>query len=432
MTECADIVRIDGLGRRGDGTGLLEDGRRVFVPGALPGELVRAVAESGGGTAEEGLRARLEAVVERSAERAEPPCPHYGVCGGCSLQHMGEGLYRAFKSGRVEGALAQAGVRPAAIDPPSFSPPRSRRRAVFSARCAADGTVQIGFNERASHRLAVLQSCAVLRPELTERLPVLRALLPPLMLAGESYDVALTCGAAGAVDLLVTVLGARKRVCDAALRAGLCALGEAGAFARVSWQEMRGWAPQTVYEKEPFRVSFGGVAVVPPPGGFLQATEEGEAALVTFALGALGRKKRVADLYAGAGTFSLALSAAGHKVDAYEGDGDAVAALTAAGAGRTGLRAVRRDLAREALSFQELSAYDAVLTDPPRNGAAEQMREIARSRLKAVISISCAPDTFARDAAILVQGGFTMKRLRVVDQFVWSAHVEAAGLFVRG
>lgn len=426
MDRNFDIV-IEELGIKGDGVGRLPDGRRVFVAGALPGERVRAVL---GQERAEGVTAKLVSVVEHSQDRAVPPCPHFGSCGGCALQHMSAEAYSRFKMNRVMEALARAGLQPDSVEGPIISPPGSRRRAVLGARCDADGTVHLGFNERSSHRLVEIGSCAVLKPALAALLQPLRAGLSRIMRPGESYDVALT-ESSGCIDLLITVLGQAPRPADAATRQCLAGMGKSATISRVSWQSPRLKPPVILYGEDRFFVRFGDFSVNPPPGAFLQATQDGEGALTDFAVRALPKKSRIADLYAGCGTFAFALLAHGNRVDAFEGDGPALDALARAGAGIEKLKAFKRDLGREPLTFQELRAYDAAIVDPPRTGAKGQMEEIGRSAISTVVSVSCSPDTFARDAAILVQKGFRMKRLRIVDQFLWTPHVELAGLFVR-
>lgn len=426
MNEVVDVT-IEELGIKGDGVALLPDGRRIFVAGTLPGERVRLLT---GAERPEGVSGKLIEILESSQDRVSPPCAYFGQCGGCALQHWDMERYSHFKVSRVMQALARAGLEPEETEGPFTSAPGSRRRAVLSAKCADAGRVELGFNERASHILVAIDSCAVLRPALTAMLPVLRQTLARVMRAGESYDVALA-ESQGAVDILITVLGKGGRTCDKNIRDSLQDMAATGPVARVSWQATRLQKAEIVVQRSACKVNFAGYEAEPPPGAFLQATAEGEQALAEFAVAAIGRKGRIADLYAGCGTFTFALLAQGHKVDAFEGDVAALGALAAAGAGISHLKTARRDLAREPLTFQELKVYDAVVIDPPRAGALRQAEEIVHSVIRRVVSISCNPDSFARDGAILAQGGFRLMRLRVVDQFLWSPHVEVAGLFTR-
>lgn len=428
MTQ-ADIT-IDTLGIKGDGIGCLPDGRRVFVAGVLPGERVRVAL---GQDRREGVSAKLVSVLEKSACRTEPPCVHFMRCGGCALQHIDRENYVRFKKDRVMAALNRVGLAPEIIEDACISLPGSRRRAIFAARCLEDGKVQIGFNERASHRLAEVENCAVLKPALVRLLPLLRHYMPQVMRESESYDIALT-ESGGLVDILIAVLGKVGRGCDKNMKVVLEEMAQDPGITRLSWQESALKKPQTIVQKRRFTIKFGksgGSEVELPPGAFLQATEEGEAALTGFAVSALNRKGHVADLYAGCGTFSFSLLERGHRVDAFEGNRAALQALARAGEGSGKLRAELRDLAKEPLTFQELKAYDAVVIDPPRIGALKQVEEIASSAVKRVVSISCNPDSFARDGQALVQAGFMLKRFRIVDQFLWSPHIEVAGFFTR-
>ncbi len=426
MDNEIEIV-IDELGIKGDGVARLPEGDRVFVAGALPEERARVIL---GQKRQEGITGRLVEVIERSPERAEPPCVHFGHCGGCALQHMNATRYGHFKVNRALAGLLQAGLKPDHVEGPFISAPGSRRRAVLSAKCGQGGAVEIGFNERASHRLVQIGSCAVLKNSLVALLPVLREFLTRIMREGESYDVAIA-ESGSLTDVLITVLGKDGRGCAKDMAAVLKEMAEAGGITRISWQSSRFKTIETVVRKSPYVVNWGGFAVTPPPGAFMQATDEGERALAEFAVSTVPKKSAVADLYAGCGTFAFALLAQGHRVDAFEGDAPALKALADAGAGNVKLKAVKRDLAREPLTFQELKIYDAVVVDPPRVGAQKQAIEIARSSVSTVVSISCNPDSFAHDGGILAQAGFKLKRLRIVDQFLWSPHVEVAGLFIR-
>ncbi|HZD24921.1 MAG TPA: RNA methyltransferase, partial [Alphaproteobacteria bacterium] len=188
-----------------------------------------------------------------------------------------------------------------------------------------------------------------------------------------------------------------------------------------------------VAERRPPLIELGGVPVTPPPGAFLQATAEGEAALVRLVSEACAGAGRIADLYAGIGTFSFALARAA-PVYAAEQDAAAVAALVAARNGAAGLKQIEaemRDLVRRPLGPGELARFDAVVFDPPRAGAARQVEELARSKVPLVVAVSCNPATFARDSRTLADGGYRLERVTPVDQFLWSAHVELVATFRR-
>ncbi|HEX6218133.1 MAG TPA: class I SAM-dependent RNA methyltransferase [Sphingomicrobium sp.] len=345
-----------------------------------------------------------------------PPCRHYPECGGCQLQHADDEAYRDYLVSRVTGALAQHDLATEIRDP-HLSPPRSRRRASLRAMRAGRG-VALGFNAAKSNRIVDLHECHMLRPELFRLLVPLRTLLggmlPPkrtaviqLALAGQGPDVTLSGvdpDGLAAIELLTAF-------CD---RHGL---------ARLSID--RGFGPEPFYEPVPATVRLAGVSVPLPAGAFLQATEEGEVALVEAVREAVGYARATADLFAGLGTFALALPG---QVFAAEASRDAVLALKSAA---PQIAADHRDLYRRPLDAAELACFDAIVLDPPRAGAAEQVAEIARSSVPRIAYVSCNPATFARDARTLVDGGYRLKWVKPIGQFRWSTHVELAAAFTR-
>jgi 23S rRNA (uracil1939-C5)-methyltransferase len=421
-------LTIEGLGARGDGLASFE-GERVIVPLAVPGDRVKArLARDREGR----LVGRVRAVVTPGPVRAAPPCRHFGDhpaggCGGCALQHLEAGAYRAWKLAQLEAALARHGVTAEAIEPIAVSPPASRRRADFTVSRRRDG-VLLGFNARGSHRVVDLTQCMVLRPGLAALLQPLRELLAPLMKPGDSAEARLAATDSGVDLLLVSAiemgLGARERIAAFAARHDV---------ARVARAHPKHPGTETLIERRPVRMVMGGVPVPLPPGAFLQATAEGEAALRDFVCEAAAGARRIADLYAGIGTFTFPLAQSGAKVHAVDSDRASVESVVAAArsAMRTGVSAEVRDVEKRPLGVETIGAHDAVVFDPPRAGAAAQAAEIARSKIARVIAVSCHPGTFARDARELVGGGFRLAKLRPVDQFLWSTHLELAGLFLR-
>ncbi|GBU16049.1 MULTISPECIES: methyltransferase [Methylobacterium] len=405
MSE-TESLRIARLGSRGDG--LAEDGTPVAY--ALPGERVAIRRE--------GARGELVAVEEPSPERIAPFCPHFGDCGGCSVQHLAPEPYRAWKTGLVAQAAAQAGLGlapEAAID--AHGP--GRRRLTLHIR---DG--EAGLMAARSHRLVPIGHCPITVPALHGAPALARALAAPL---GH--------GRTKPLDALVTATDAGLDVdmrghgpVDAGTRAKLVGLAESHDLARLS---LHG---DVVVERRRPSVSSPGGALLPPPGGFLQATAEAERLLATLVLDALPKKpKRVADLFSGCGPFSLAL-ARRCEVHAVEGDAAALAGLDRAVREAAGLRRVtteRRDLFRRPLLSAELDRFDAVVMDPPRAGAEAQARQLALSKVPVVVSVSCDPGTFARDAGMLLAGGYALTRLAPVDQFRHAPHVEVVGVFER-
>jgi 23S rRNA (uracil1939-C5)-methyltransferase len=342
-----------------------------------------------------------------------PPCRHFPECGGCQLQHADDRAYRGYLVSRVETALAQHDLTAEILDP-HLSPPRSRRRATLRALKVGTG-VAIGFNAEKSHRIVDMRECHVLRPELFVLVAPLRGLLSVLLEPRRAADVQMTL-IDGGVDLLlkgVSVEGLQRieAVNDFAL---------AHRLARLSIDQ--GLGPETMVEPEPASVALAGWRVAFPVGAFLQATQDGETALVEAVTGAVLGADRIADLFAGLGTFALATGSA----YAAEASRDAAAVLKRAA---PDLAVEHRDLYRRPLAPEELTRFDAVVLDPPRAGAEEQIRALAASAVKRIAYVSCNPATFARDARLLVGGGYALQWIRPVGQFRWSTHVELAAAF---
>jgi 23S rRNA (uracil1939-C5)-methyltransferase len=370
------------------GEGVTDSGR--FVPMTAPGDLVAP-----------------DGAVTPGPHHQAPPCRHFPLCGGCQLQHVDDAAYADYLVDRIAAALAAQGVAPGEIRAPLLSPPRSRRRASLKA---AGGSV--GFNEAASHKIVDMRECHILRPELFALVAPLRRLLTGR--AGATMTLA-----DQGVDLLLEGISADGL--EAAER--MIAFAHDHKLARLALDD--GYGPQTIWEPEPVTIALSGTPVALPHGAFLQATAEGEAALVAAVREAVGEAAIVADLFAGLGTFALALD---RKVYAAEGARDAALALKAAG---RGLFVDHRDLFRRPLDVAELHRFDAVILDPPRAGAKEQMPLLAASAAPRIAYVSCNPATFARDTKILVDAGCRLDWVQPVGQFRWSTHVELAGCFTR-
>ena len=413
---------VSEVGARGDGIATAE-GMKLFIPLTVPGDRVRVrVGDPGAGAKGEGLRAELLDILEPGPGRGTPSCGHFGRCGGCTLQHMDDAAYAAWKVGLVRGALARVGLGDVPMEPLSRTPPGARRRARFAA-LKRGRRVWFGFNERQSHRLADLEDCPVLLPRLAALIGPLRALLLDVLPDGGGCDVIAT-DLEGGIDLVLV----GPRGLDRAARERLVAF-DGGAVARLSWQADDRCSPEPIAHRRPVAVRFAGHPVTPPPGAFLQASAEGEAALVAAVLDAVGEARRVADLFAGLGTFAVPLAQRA-AVHAVEGDAAALAAL-AKEVGGLRLTTERRDLFENPLSAKELARFDAVVFDPPRAGAAAQAQALAASKVPLAVAVSCNPATFARDARTLADGGYRLTRVHPVDQFLWSAHVEVVGVFRR-
>lgn len=390
------IVRI---AARGDG--VTASGRHAAL--AAPGDLLHE-----------------DGTVEAGPNRQQPPCRHFPECGGCQLQHVTDDAYRAFLQDRVAGALAQHGLETEIRDP-HLSPPRSRRRATLRALKLGRG-VAIGFNAARSNHIVDMRECHVLRPELFALVDPLRRLLATLLRPRRVAEVRLTLADQG-VD--VAIAGVEAEGLEAA--EALTAFGEGHRLARLSLDE--GHGAEVRFEPEPATVTLAGIPVALPINAFLQATVDGEAALVAAVQESCAAAARVADLFAGFGTFAFALDG---QVTAAEASRDALLALqTAARRAGRAITAEHRDLYRRPYDCQELAAFDAVVLDPPRAGAEEQVKQLAGSTVARIAYVSCNPATFARDAAILAASNYKLDWARPVGQFRWSTHIELAACFSR-
>jgi 23S rRNA (uracil1939-C5)-methyltransferase len=398
-------VRIERLGAQGDGLAQGPDGP-LFVPFTLPGELVKVAAEPGE------PRAEALAILEPSLERVAPVCQYFGTCGGCALQHIEARAYLAWKREQVIAALASRGLE-VPVGEVRAVPLASRRRAAFTLGRTARG-VAFGYRAARSHAIVDIAACPVLNSSIVGRLPKLKSLLAPLLGGKREARVTVTEADQG---LDVAVEGIRP---SAGLFAKLAATG-----ARIGAPRITIDGESVILAGEP-SVTLSGAQVRLPPGAFLQASRESDAVLAGLVKSGVGRAKRVADLFAGIGTFTFALAGSA-EVDAFEQDEAAIAALTGAARTTPKLKPVRtfsRDLFRAPLSARELARYDAVVLDPPRAGARAQAKALAASKVPKVVMVSCNPGTCARDLRILVDGGYRITRVVPVDQFLFSPHIE--------
>jgi 23S rRNA (uracil1939-C5)-methyltransferase len=397
-------VEIGRLGAQGDG---VADGPQgpLFVPFALPGERVRVAFDPGH------QQGRLLAVLEESPARVAAVCPHFGTCGGCALQHLEHGAYLDWKRDQVCAALQSRGLD-ADVEPVRSVPLASRRRASFALSRTPSGAV-LGYHKRASHDVIAVEVCPVLVPEIVARLPGLKSALASLAPAKGQARVSVTAIQAG---LDVAVEGAVPRL-RAERLAALAAEAMACGVARLTLN-----GEMVMQQGRPALSA----QIALPPGAFLQASREAEQTLIELVNQGVGGTERVADLFAGLGTFTLALARRA-AVDAFEQDEDAVAALAEAARMTPKLKPVQtfvRDLFRTPLKARELAAYDAVVLDPPRAGAKAQAVELAVSCVPRLTAVSCHAGTLARDLRILVDGGYRLVRVVPVDQFRFSPHIE--------
>lgn len=404
MTEYS----IKRLGIFGDG---IAEGP-VFVPMTLPGEVVTGTLE---GTTLTDVK-----IITPSDDRVAPPCKHFKSCGGCQLQHASDTVVEAFKTDIIAQALAAQGIK-TEIRPIVTSPAQSRRRATFAARRTKKGTMS-GFHGRASGTVIEIPDCKLVEPELLAARDIAEALAE---LGGSRKATLAVTVTTSRVGLDIQVSGGKP--IDGQLRITLAALCDSRGFARLTWDD------EVIAQRAPPVQRFGDADVCPPPGAFMQATAHGEAHLLAAVQEAVGGAKRVIDLFAGCGTFTLPL-AKNAEVFAVEGDKQMMAAMDKGWRMAKGLKTVThaaRDLYRRPLLPDEFKKYDAVVMDPPRNGAEAQTAELLRSDIKRVAYVSCNPVTFARDAAQMIAGGFTLDWVQPVDQFRWSSHVEMAAQLSR-
>jgi 23S rRNA (uracil1939-C5)-methyltransferase len=411
---------VERLGAQGDGIAKYA-GEPVFLPFTAPGDRVLARLGPRRGPGREG---RAVEHLVFGPGRGVPPCQHFGCCGGCALQHLDPDTYRMVKLGALRAALERVGIDPGLVTPLRVVPPGRRRARLGLMRPRHPSLpARIGFRERFRHDLVDLEECPVLEPALLAVVVKLRPVAHTMMPPDGAVDVTLTRTDSG-VDML---LEAPERPGLLALES-LAAFGEECDLARIVWRS-RG-EEMVVVSRRPVRLVLSGFAVPLPPGAFLQASAAAEAILVESVLGGIGPRRPALDLFAGLGAFTFAL-ALGGSVHAVEGDARAAAALAGAAANHSGVTVERRDLARDPLSAKELGAYAAAVFDPPRAGAAHQATALAASTIETVVNVCCNPATFARDAARLIGGGFRLKAVIPIDQFVWTPHLELVAVFRR-
>lgn len=402
------------MGGEGDG---LSDGP-VFVPFTLAGE--RVLARGGG------ERRELVEVLAASAERIEPVCSHFGTCGGCALQHWNHAPYLAWKVERLVRTLARQHIE-TEILPPFAAQAGTRRRVALHARAATREAAKAGYKGRKSWDLVDIDACPIADPAIQAAIPALKRLAAPLFEHPKSAPTLHVTLTAAGLDIDVSGVERRSGGLSADARVQLAERAAEADFARVTLDG------EVAYQARTPQVRLGPAIVTLPPGAFLQATPGAEVAMAGFIAEAAQGAARIADLYCGVGTFTFRLAEIA-PVHAADFAAPAIRALTSALAsapGLKGLTAEARDLVRRPVLAEELRKTDLAVFDPPRAGAAEQTAELARSSLARVIGVSCNPATFARDARILIDAGFSLERVLPVDQFLWSPHIELVGVFSR-
>jgi 23S rRNA (uracil1939-C5)-methyltransferase len=417
-------VEIDHLGNAGDGVARLDSGIVLHVAHTLPGEIVQVSFDSQG---PRGARGHILSVRTPSPDRVVPPCPHFDdYCGGCSLQHLQDGAYATWKRDFVVAALVRAGIPEPNVGALIRTPPKARRRMDLAVR-RREGGVDFGLHRAQTTAIVDMVACEVLHPTLFALVAPLRKTLSSLAALRGTGAVVVNLLASGP-DLLIRTDGPLTPQ-D---RAKLAAFATAHAVPRIAWALGNGATEIAAQAHAPHEL-FGGHRVETPPGAFLQASAEGEAAIVAAVLAGLPKKltgkSRAIELFAGCGTISFPL-AAHLRVLAYEGEAAAAAAVRRAQAGSR-VEMTQRDLARQPLSAKEFAGAALVVLDPPYGGAAAQMPAIAASGVKQVIYVSCNPGALTKDAAVLVNAGYALQAATPIDQFLWSAQVECVAVFSR-
>lgn len=414
-----ETVTIDTLGTQGDGIFHASNGP-VYVPFSLPGETLAIARVKNHGT--------IISYGETSPDRVAPACRHFGPdgqggsCGGCSLQHMAKPAYNAFKRSLVVAALKSKGID-VPVGELIEAHPGERRRVVFAAR-RTEKDLLIGFNQAESHHIVAIEECPIASPGIVSSLDALKKIGSAVTTKADPFRMTVIETLTG-LDVAIDGL---KALGDKERRGLTETVLAMRGIARVSFNG------EIVIEPRKPQLDMAGVAVSPPPGAFTQATAAAEEAMVRLTMDHVGKAKRVADLFAGIGTFALRLARTAH-VHAVESEEKAIRALDHAARNTQGLKPVsveRRDLFRRPLMTSELKTFDAVVFDPPRAGAEEQCRELARSAVKKVVAVSCNPLTLARDLSILTAAGYRVTSVTPIDQFLWTAHVEVVATLVKG
>ena len=409
-----ETLTIDRLGAGGDGIAL-DDAGQLFIAGTLAGEIVAVTANP-----RDRRRPILDHIITASADRVSPPCPHFGACGGCALQFMAPDSVLAWKQLVVKDALWMRGIDQAVTAAPLIAP-GDRRRFVLKAVKQA-GKMTVGFNRRGAHDVIDIDHCLLLTPGLNAMIGTLRRHLGPLLPERAWAKIHGTQCSTG-IDISIE---SDRTLAAIGLTRLTDLLHQLGAL-RLTWNGTLIAAAGIA------QIELDGHALALPPKAFLQASQTGERLLIERVLDMIGPAKRVADLFCGVGTFSLP-AARKAQVSAFDSQADAITALNHAARHASGIKpvkAVSRDLFRAPLTPEELNSFDAVIIDPPRAGADAQMRHLATSAIGTIAAISCDTGTFARDARILIDGGFDLRSVEIIDQFVWSTHIELIAFFTR-
>lgn len=411
------ILTIQQLNSKGEGISLDATGQTILTPFVLPQEVVRVDRQ------EPEKYAELLEILTESRDRQRPPCPYFGTCGGCQLQHMNPEFYARFKKDQISEALRQNGVD-VPVEDPIILPPHWRRRINFKAQ-KVKGKVLLGYHQRRSHKVLDIQTCPLLLPELENLMNPLRDVLGQVLSPMEEVNLFLTRAENG-IDLAMNFK--QGKILSPDVYQSLTSFGDNHRIIRMVMGE------ELLFQREEPFVEFSGHKVRIPPNPFLQTSKQAETLLVKYVIQNLPKSStRIADLFCGLGTFSVPLAAHG-VVDAYEGNKKAIHYLNYSQTKNPcthKLQGIQRDLFVYPLTPKELDSYDVVVLDPPRAGAAAQVKNLVASNVQHVIMVSCNAQSFARDARILGKGGFVPKTIHLVDQFLWTPHMEMVAGFQR-
>ncbi len=406
-------LQITDIGITGDGIARLEGGEVVFVPFAAKGDLLLAdVTKDTDGQ----YRAKINSILVKSPNRVTPPCRHFGICGGCAIQHINQDTYQDFKIRQVRAALSKSGAAMPRDFQSVFIPNGTRRRANFACR-VTKGNAIIGFHERRSPNIRNVPDCLLITGELRAAMEALRLFLPDIIGEGQKADIFIQC-VEGQTEIGITGKIASGWEGQQALSDALRAMNAS----RISIRA-RDFEPyEILFEEKPYYKRFDSLLVNLAPCAFLQPSEEGERALTQCVIDGAGDAIRIADLFCGNGTFTGPLM--DRDIVAADNAPVAIASLQEAG-----VRAEVRNLFKDPYTTYDLEDRDCVILDPPRAGASAQVRMLTESNVQKIVYVSCAPQSFAKDAADLINGGYGLSKLTLVDQFIWSSHTEVVGVF---
>ncbi len=416
-------LTIDHIGAGGDGIAFL-DQQTIYLPATAPGEIIKAeIGEKRGN----GFEGTVLEVITSSGLRQKPICRHYDQCGGCNLQHLQDGFVDDWKRQLIVAQLARQGLSDIIVNTTITSAARSRRRIDFVAS-RRKKSAMVGFHQKRSKQIFDIGDCPVIRPELLNLAKPLRNLCTRVLPRNSKADVIATLSDNG-VDILIT--SEKSMELDLDLRQVLSDFAEHEDLARICWRSTGKGLVDVVSARKTPSLRMGDVDVALAPAGFLQATKDGETALANLVQTYLKDCHYIADLFAGCGSFTFPL-AKHSKTHAVDSNPDLIQSLqSSANKAVAPVTSETRDLFQRPITREELKPFDGVLFDPPRAGAKIQVEEIAASSVKNVVGISCSPGTFARDARVLIDGGYSLIEVTPVDQFRWSSHVELIGLFKR-